>query len=108
MSILQTIDSKEYVCWSFRKSKNETAKPQKRKAGEATRTPILVTYSINYSIFHRKVRENFADWAGGCVQSIANVPLSAGQSRSEESGKRDGIEAGQGVVLFDKRPQDKR
>ena len=33
MSVLQTIDSKEYVCWSFPKSKNRNGKPQKRKAG---------------------------------------------------------------------------
>jgi len=84
MSILQTIDSKEYVCWSFRNTQPEKNTP----------TPILVTYSINYSRFYRRDKENFAGWAGGCVQSIANVPLSAGQSRSEESGKRDGIEAG--------------
>jgi len=67
----------------------------KKKSGRRTHhTPTPVTYNINYSICYRRVKENFADWAGGCVQSIANVSLSAGQSRSEKSGKRDGIEAG--------------
>ena len=78
----------------FGKARTKRQSRKKEKREKNTRTPILVTYSINYSIFHRKVRENFADWAGGCVQSITNVPLSAGQSRSEEGGKGDGIEAG--------------
>jgi hypothetical protein len=30
-----------------------------------------------------------SDWAGEPVQSLANVPLSAGQSRSEMSAKRE-------------------
>jgi hypothetical protein len=74
--------------------RTETASRKKEKREKNTRTPTLVTYNINYSRGHRRVKENFADWAGGCVQSIANVPLSAGQSRSEKSVKRDGIEVG--------------
>jgi hypothetical protein len=76
------------------KARTETASRKKEKREKNTRTPTLVTYNINYNICYGRVKENFADWAGGCVQSIANVPLSARQSRSEKGRKRDGIEAG--------------
>jgi len=67
---------------------------EKEKREKNSRTPTLVIYSIIYSIDYRRVKESFADWAGGCVQTIAYVPLSAGLPRSERSAKRDGIEAG--------------
>ena len=78
----------------FGKARTETASRKKEKPEKNTRTPTLVTYTNNYSRGYGRVKENFADWARGCLQSIANVPLLARQSRSE-SGKRDGIEAGQ-------------
>src|SRR6267143_182880 len=46
MSILQTIDSTEYVCWSFRKSKKRNGKLQKRKAGEEHTTLQLLLPTI--------------------------------------------------------------
>ncbi len=94
MGILQPIDSKGYAFRCFREARPGTWSLERKKREKNSRTPILVIYNVNYKICYGRVKENSADWAGGCVETIAYVPLSAGLPRSERSAKRDGIEAG--------------
>jgi hypothetical protein len=61
--------------------------PKKEKQEQAPALQMqLSTISI---IVQGMETSRGSDWAGEPVQSLANVPLSAGQSRSEMSAKRE-------------------
>jgi hypothetical protein len=78
-------------------SEKQEPKRQAAKKKSGRRTPalqLLLSTATSIADAMGESRKILRIGAGGCVQSIANVPLSAGQSRSEKGGKRDGIEAG--------------